>query len=171
MKLANDIKRALGRRCAGPWRAAMCAVDIKTGKMKLRDLIGLSKLAKCSVTYLTSGGNYDAKVPMSPKEAVLKSIMHAGHDKHDFARMMGFRDYSYVNAMLQNEKIPVRLLMRFAEALHLEIWELMCDSECYKVDYDSLVPTQWDQMVELNIMGWLDSKRRDEYKQEKGPGI
>lgn len=171
MRLANDIKRALGRRRAGPWRANGYAVGIRKGFVKLNSLTHLAREAKCSLVYLVSGGNFEEDGPTDVRDAVLKSIMHGGYEKHDFARKMGYRDYNYVAAMLRDGTVPVKVLMKFAETLHLEIWELFCDSECHKVDYDSGVPTQWDQMVELNLMGWLDSKRREDYEKKGGPGI
>lgn len=171
MQLANDLKRALGRKRAGAWKAAGYATGIRRGVTKLRNLMYLAGQAKCSMTFLTSGGNYEEREPMAIRDAVLKSIMHGGYDKHDFARMMGYRDYNYVAAMLANGSIPVKVLMKFADTLHIEIWELFCDSECDRIDYDSLVPSEWDRDVELNIMGWLDSKRRDAYEKSEGPGI
>lgn len=171
MQLANDLKRALGRKRAGAWKAAGYAVKIRTGRAKLYDLESLAREAKCSLVYLTSGGEYGVREEMRPVDAVTASIIHAGLDKHDFARSMGFRDYSYVATMLRERTIPVRTLMRFADALGLKIWELLSDSECVSMEYESRIPTQWDQLVELNLMGWLDAKKRDKYEKKEGPGI
>lgn len=175
MKLANDVKRALARRKVGTWRANTLATEIRTGKIKLTRLRGLSVIAKCSLVYLTSGGAYEAREPLKPKEAVTKSIEHAGYDKHDFARKMGYKDYAYVAALLSSEMLPVRALIKFAEELNMEVWELLCDSECYPITYNETPqrenPSEWDQMVELNLMGWLDSKQRDQYEKQNGPGI
>lgn len=171
MQLANDLKRALGRKRSQPSRANGFAARIKKGEAKLSHLWGLKNLARCSIVYLTSGGNYEESSNLTARMGVQKSIEHAGYDKHDFARKMGYKDFYYVASMLEKGTIPVKVLLRFASELKMEIWELLCDGECYELNYPNLPPSHWDQMVELNIMGWLDSKRRDQYKEDKGPGL
>lgn len=171
MQLANDLKRALGKKHAGPWKASGYATGIWRGKVKLKDLEYLAGEGKCSLVYLTSGGNYEEREHIPVKDAVLKSIEHGGHEKHDFARMMGYRDYSYISSMLSKGTIPVKALMKFAKVLKLEIWELLCDSECDKIVIPELEQDERGRLVELNLMGWLDSKRRDQYEIDRGPGL
>ncbi len=171
MQLANDLKRALGKRKAGPWKANGYAVSIKQGKAKLSGLIHLAKEASCSLTYLTSGGNFEAKEDLKPRDAVLRSITHKGYDKHDFGRMLGFPNFNRLSQMLENGTLPVKVLMKIADTLEMEVWEVLCDNEYTEVDLFSSTPSDWDQMVELNLMGWLDSKPRDKYEKDKGPGI
>lgn len=171
MQLANDLKRALGKRRAGPWKANNYAMGIKTGRIRLKNLFYLAKEGNCSLVYLTSGGCYEAANNLTPKEAVIKSAMHKGYDKHDFARMLGYQNFSYLARLLDNGTLPVKILMKIAETLDMEVWELLCDGEYTYIDPLELKPTEWDQLVELNLMGWLDAKPRDTYEKDGGPGI
>lgn len=171
MKLANNLKKALARKYAGAWKANDFAMRTRRGQAKLKDLYFLASEAQCSLVYLTSGGEYEERDHMTPEAGVLKSIMHAGHDKHDFARMMGFRSYAYVADMLRKRTIPVKALLKFSEALKMPIYELLCDGECFKIDYDHKPPSQWWHLVKLNQMGWFDAKPRGQGKAKKGPGL
>ena len=126
MQLANDLKRALGKRKAFPYKANGYAVGIKQGKIRLLHLRLLAEQAKCSLTYLTSGGCYEAKEDLPPKEAIRRSIMHKGYDKHDFARKLGYRNFTYLSSMLEHETIPVKILMKMAEALEMEARTVTC---------------------------------------------
>lgn len=171
MLLASNIQQALAFKRAGTWRANGYAAKIHGGKVRLSNLRALAKQAGCSLVYLTSGGMKEEDAPMDVKDAICKSIEHGGYDKHDFARMMGYASFAYIANMIDKGTIPVRVLIKFAKTLNIYVWELLCDGECHDSEIVEYEPTPWDQLVELNLMGWLDTKRRDEYEKEEGPGI
>lgn len=171
MRLASNIQQALAFKQAGTWRANGYAAKIRGGKIKLLHLQALAKQAGCSLVYLTSGGLREEDAPMDIKDAIRKSIEHGGYDKHDFARMMGYASFAYIAATINKGTIPVRVLLKFAKTLNIYVWELLCDSECHESEMVDYEPTPWNQMVELNLMGWLDTKSRDEYEKDEGPGI
>lgn len=171
MRLVNDIWQALSKRVEWPWVTKGLAIRIRNGKTRLNDLERMAYGARCSLVYLTSGGCHEDTSRLSVRAAVQKSIEHAGHDKHDFARSLGFRDFNYVASMLENGKIPVRTLLTMAERLHMELWQMLCDGEYIDAAPPARAPSQWDHLVELNVMGWLDTKRREDYEKDRGPGI
>lgn len=161
MRLANNIRRALTIQCAGRWRANRLEWRIRRGEVRLSDLERLAETAKCSLVFLTSGGRHEADNDLPVAENITNCIMHKGLDKHDFARSLGFRDYKYLRWQIARGKVHASMLIRMAEALKVDVWYMLCDGMEKDPGIDDLVPTQWEQLVELNLMGWLDAKPDD----------
>lgn len=158
MSLASDIRRALTIQCAGRWRARRLEWRIRRGEVRLSDIERLAEIAKCSLVFLTSGGRYEADNDLPVVENITNCIMHCGLDKHDFARSLGFRDYKYLRWQIVRGVVKASLLIRMADALKVDVWYMLCDGEQKETNIDNLTPTQWDQLVELNLMGWLGAK-------------
>lgn len=159
MQLAKDITRALRKRRGEWWRARGLPLKIARGQTNLASLRKMAKHAgrECSLTYMLSGGRYDTAEDMPLADAIARSIMHAGKDKHDVARAIGFRDYNYLRHQIVTETLQVKVFLKLCEAICRQPWEVTCDGEYALVEDPNAEPSQWEQMVELDLMGWLDA--------------
>lgn len=151
--------RALKIKRGEWWLARGLPLKIARGQTQLSTLKNIAKFngKGCSLTFLLSGGVYEANNDITVTEAVTRSIMHAGRDKHDVARELGFRDFNYLRHMIVTDTLKVSMLLKLCKVLHMEPWEVMCDGEYKMIEDADAEPSQWEQMVELNLMGWLDA--------------
>lgn len=149
------MKRALMIRHAGPWRVRGFTLKIVRGEVTLETLLQIAAKAHCSLTFLTSGAEYESREYISPYEAIVRSIQHAGHDVNDFARSLGFHDFAYMRQMINNNTIKVSMLIKVAKALNFELWQLFCDNDYVRTSDADYSPSDWDRFKELALMGWL----------------
>lgn len=155
MTIEQTIRRALliaGRGCRRAWGLDM---RIRRGETRLNDIRDLAIFARCSLVFLLSGGDHEACNELQPVDAITKSIEHRGMDKHDFARRLGFQDFAYLRKQIVNGTVKVSMLKKMADALTMPIWQMLCDSESISTNDPEYTPTEWDQLVEKNLMGWL----------------
>lgn len=169
LALARNVKRALKIKRAEWWRANGLSLKIARGETRLYHLKTLAREGNCSLTFLLSGGRQEARRELTETEAVGLSIMHAGRDKHDVARAIGIRDYAYLRSTIANGTVKVTTIVKLCREIKVWPWQLFCDSDWIENENPDDEPSEWDQLVELELMGWLDApKRENETRREAG---
>lgn len=158
MQLGNDIIRAMKIRKGEWWRAKGLPLKIARGQATLKTLGLLAHFSHdCSLTFLLSGGRYEEKRKMPLIDAVEHSIMHAGKNKHDVARELGYRDFCYPRRLIATNTMQIRMFLKLCKAINMEPWRVVCDGEYVVAEDPNAEPTYWERMLELNLMGWLDA--------------
>lgn len=162
MRLADDIMRAIKIKKGEWWRARGLPLKIARGQATLKTIQILAHFSRgCSLTFLLSGGRYEVRRDLPLIDAVEHSIMHAGKDKHDIAREIGFRDFSYPRRLIMTGTMKMKTFLKLCKAIDMEPWRVACDGEYVVAEDPNAEPSEWDRLVEMNQMGWLDAPRRD----------
>lgn len=156
-KIIHNIEYVLQLRNAGIWRAKGLYTKIKKGHARLRDLDEMAQAARCSLVFLTSGGKYDYHGTLDTLQAITASIRHHRLNQHDLARMMGNKDAYAINRDIRNRTISVNKLLRMADILNIELFEMLCDGEYTPAPME--IPGRQaprDVIIrDLCLMGWL----------------
>lgn len=162
MQLAKDIMRAMKIRKGEWWRARGLPLQIARGQATLKTIGFLAHFSgNCSLTFLLSGGRYEATRDIPLVDAVEHSIMHAGKDKHDVARELGYRDFNYPRRLIMTRTMQLRIFLKLCKAIDMPPWQVACDGEYTVAEDPNAEPSEWDQLVELHQMGWLTAPWRD----------
>ena len=158
MQLAKDIMRAMRIKRGEWWRAKGLPLKIARGQATLKTLGFLANVSRnCSLTFLLSGGRYEERTKIPLVDAVEHSIMHAGKDKHDVAREIGYRDFNYPRRLIMTQTMQLRVFLKLCKAINMLPWQVVCDSNYVVAEDPNAEPTYWEKMLELNQMGWLDA--------------
>lgn len=158
MQLAKDIMRAMRIRRGEWWRAKGLPLKIARGQATLKTLGILTTASRsCSLTFLLSGGRYEERTKIPLVDAVEHSIMHAGKDKHDVAREIGYRDFNYPRRLIMTQAMQLRVFLKLCKAINMLPWQVVCDGNYVVAEDPNAEPTYWEKMLELNQMGWLDA--------------
>ena len=149
MSIKDNVGKALRKR-------KIYEYDITVEHLK--DLSFYAEKAKCSLSYLVTGGKMDCKEEPTPTKAIVASIRHKGIYYKDFFAEQGLSNWAYVIGRLEKGEVRITTLMKWAKKLNLTLAELLSDSECEPVQitrktYDA--PSERQYLRQLALMGWI----------------